>query len=67
MSVEADSLGMEGDNDTWKETPKNHLMKERTDSLNLEAGRVSMTSTHFSKVNFFSHHLFLPIILSFSI
>ncbi|KAG5021606.1 hypothetical protein JHK85_017948 [Glycine max] len=51
MSVEADSLGMEGDNDTWKETPKNHLMKERTDSLNLEAGRVSMTSTHFSKLD----------------
>ncbi|KAG5008938.1 hypothetical protein JHK87_017453 [Glycine soja] len=51
MSVEADSLGMEGDNDTWKETPQNHLMKERTDSLNLEAGRVSMTSTHFSKLD----------------
>ncbi|RDX84762.1 Potassium transporter 5, partial [Mucuna pruriens] len=45
---------METENKTWNEAPPNHLMKDRktswADSLNLEAAKVSITSTNFSKL-----------------
>ena len=63
MSGEADRMGIEEEMDTAKEAAdqNNRLNKlkerkvswaklRRVDSLNLEAGRVSMTATHPSKV-----------------